>query len=305
MTLRFRKQFWFASTAIAFAATVQAAPQDAIDQRLEDVRVSGISEVPPDETMLTGRDDLMLLQERKLFTLSASADTVFTNNAYLSNQLRRSDTIFDAQVNGRLATTIAQKYDVYAQAGILTSQYTHHQELGYNGISASLGGEAPVWGKLRAGVQYGYTMAFDKDGFSEQLVTLNDFVAYANYPISLGANNALIPQVALDRTVAAPSDYDAWAVRGSLNLVHRFNPTVVGVLGGELGYKSYDSYFEYATGKSRDDTTLGLNASVRWAPIDAVQLSANVGMMYDDSTVKSNDYSAVSFTPNLLLKVSF
>lgn len=301
------KLLGYASVAgIVAALTAPAyAAQDTIDQRLENFRMTGIADVPPEEYLLTGRDDLMLLQERKFFTLSATGRTTFTNNAYLSDQVRKSDTVVDGKVSGKVATKIAQTYDVYAELGAIGSRYMHQQALGYNGITANVGGEAPINDKWRVGVQYGYTMAFLKGGFSEQLVTINDFVAYTNYTLQINPNTLLVPQLSLDRTIAAPSDYNALALDASVSLLHRFRPTVIGVVAVETGYKDYNNYFESITHIDRKDRTYGVNASVRWTPLDAVQLSASFAATHNDSTLLSSDYNAVSISPMVEMKVNF
>lgn len=299
----FRRALLGSATLAALCAGAALA-QDTVDQRLQDFRASGITEIPADEALLTGKDDLVLLQERKFFSVNANLRSTFTNNAYLSNQVRKSDLVTDGSLTGRFATRIDQTYDVYAEAGVLASRYANQHGLGYNGITAGIGGEAPV-GKLRVGMQYGYTTAFEKGGFSDQLVGLHDIVGYANYPISLGNDTALVPQLALDRTLGNPSDYDAWTVRGSVSVVHRLKANLIGVAGVDLAYKDYDDYFESVIGESREDKTAGVSASLRWTPLDAVQLAAGVQATYNNSSVRANDYTMLSVTPSVQLKVSF
>jgi hypothetical protein len=300
------KYLYGSAVVLALTASVAyAAPQDVIDQRLEHIRVDGLREVTPEEASLTGRDDLVLMQERKFFSVAADAGSAYTSNAYLSDQYKKSDVIFNGRFSGHFATRIDQKYDVFAEAGIVASRYKNQNTLGYNALTGAVGAETVIYGHLRAGVQYGLTSAFSKDGFSNRTVLLHDFVAQTNYPLALDQDTGLIPQLAINRTLALPSDYQAWTFRGSVNLVHRFHPTVLGVAGVEASYKAYDNYFERITAHERHDTMVGLNAEMRWTPLSNVQLAAGMNLNHNESSLAANDYNALNIAPKLGLKLNF
>ena len=90
-------------------AWAQTGSVDTIEQRIQQLRPPAVLALPPEEAILTGREDVVLLRRRKLFTLSANAGYRFTDNAFLSDEFRESDQIFEPTLTLRAATRIAER----------------------------------------------------------------------------------------------------------------------------------------------------------------------------------------------------
>ena len=292
-----------ALASVASGALAQVQDPN-IEQRLEQARPGPTLQVQLDEAILTGREDLVLLRERKLFSITGDIRESYTTNAFLTDRRVEDDFVTDAGLTFRVGTRIDQRFDVYAEGSVFGSRYAENEELDFNGLAGRAGVEMPI-GDYRVGLAYQVTAAFDSDGFGDHLVTLHDIVLSANRIFVLDQDTALVPQVTVGRTFADPSDFELWFARGSVSLVHRFMPNLIGAIGPEIYYRAYDNYFENLTGESREDVGLRISAAIRWQPYDFLQVSAEASYVVNESTVGFNDYDAFGVAPMVRLTLRF
>lgn len=292
------------ATLLTGMTMARAADEASIEERLSNYRPGGLLTVPAQEAILTGDNDLILLQRRKFFTLEASVDYTHTSNAFLSDNRRDSDFVVDINASARAATQIASRYDLFAEATVGTARYADNTSLDYDNFGVQMGAAMPV-GNYNVGVIYGMTMAFGPDGFSEHQVTLHDIALNVNRTYLVGANTALVPQLVLGRTFADPADYNVWSAKGRVSLIHRLQPGLTAQMGFDAGYRNYDNYFEASTGEDRQDYNYGLSAGLHWQFAPAGQLSGEVSAMNNRSTVDANNYHALNLTPRVRLSVKF
>lgn len=293
------------SLLLSGAAFAQTA-DSTIEDRLGDYRPTGAIDIPLEESFLTGNNDLVLLKRHELFYSNLQAGYTHTNNAFLSNNRKDSDDVFDAAATLGASTRIAQTYDVFAEVMAFTSQYMDNSELSYNGYGARLGASRD-FGVYNLGFTYGLTSVYDSDKhiYSDRQVTLHDFALNANRTFRFSADTALIPQLVLSRSFADPADYDSWQARGALSLVHVFRDDLVGALGTEVYYRSYDDFFESATLEKREDKGLRFTAAMNWELTDNLTASANVAFTRNDSTLGSSDYNLFNVSPGIRFSARF
>ena len=144
----------------AMCGSAWAQTSDTIQQRIEQLRPPVEAPLPPEEAILTGKEDIVLLRRAKLFTLRADAGYVFTNNAFLSDDLKDDDRIFQPSLTLRAGTRIAERYDVFAEVQAFAARYEDNPVLDFDAFTVRLGGEMPVEDWL-LGASYSATPVFE------------------------------------------------------------------------------------------------------------------------------------------------
>ncbi|MEJ0062272.1 MAG: hypothetical protein WDO70_03490 [Alphaproteobacteria bacterium] len=261
-------------------------------------------DLTPEESMLTGHDDLVVLQKRKLFQISANTRETYTTNAFLSDELKHDDFVFDGNVAARAGTRIAQRVDVFAETNLFTSQYAKNHQLSYNGYGGGVGAATSA-GKFQFGLNYSAASVYDSHGFDKHSVTLHTVTLGVSRPYAVSANAAIVPQLAVERTMSDPSAYATWTQRAALLGVYGFTPELTGSVGTELAYRNYDDYFESVTGEAREDIGVRIAGAVRWQPVNYVQLAAEIGFGANGSTISSSRYTGFTASPGVSLNIRF
>lgn len=289
--------------SMAGVAQAQAPGADTIEQRMQQLRPPSERALPPEEAILTGKEDLVLLQRRKLFTLSGNAEYRYTDNAFLSDDFRESDQIFSPNVGLRVATRIAERYDVYAEAQAYAARYKEHPELDFDGFTGRIGGEMPA-GSWLLGASYSGSPVYDK-GLHNHLVTLHELQLSARRVVPIDRKTALLPSFHLSRIFADPNDFSTVSGDAGVSVVRQLSGEVVGLVGLQAEGRSYDNYFEELTNETRRDLGLSGRLILVWRPTDWFSASGLVELTRNWSTLKVNDYHNISVAPAVHLTAHF
>ncbi len=284
-------------------ARAQGADIGTIEQRIEQVRPPAARPLPAAEAILTGKEDVVLLRRRKLFTLNVQPSYIYTTNAFLSDDRESSDHVFNGFATIRAATQIARRYDVFAEFGGFLSRYQDNPELDFDGILGTVGVDLPVddW---RVGLAYSGIGAFGR-GFGDHLVTLHVLAASLRRVFPLTRATAVVPQLAVSRVWADPDDFSTVTVRGGATVIYRVTEKLAAVAGAQIHARVYDDFIEETTGESREDYGIAGQLALRWTPLETVSLSAFVSGTAVDSTVDANEYTSFTASPSLRLSIRF
>lgn len=293
-----------ASVATAFGeARAQLDQFSTIEQRIEQLSERTARPLEAGETILTGTEDIVLLREAKLFSLRVESSYAYTNNAFLSDNRKENDDIFSLSAFLRVATRIDQRYDVYAEIGVMGSRYASNDELDFDAFTGKLGFEAPVAGWL-VGPSYSATQIHEKK-FGNRLIKLHDISLSARRAFTLGKNTAVVPRLTASRVYASPDDFSNNSAKLRVLLLHRFSESLSFFLGPEASARYYDDFFEELTGQSRHDFGLSGLAMLVWSPADWFMLSGRVDNTKNWSTVDNNVYTGWTASPSVRLTLRF
>ena len=284
-------------------AWAQTGSVDTIEQRIQQLRPPAALALPPEEAILTGREDVVLLRRRKLFTLSANAGYRFTDNAFLSDEFRESDQIFEPTLTLRAATRIAERYEVFAEVRGFAARYQDNSELDFDGFTGRLGGEMPVDSWL-IGSSYSGSVAYER-GLGAHLVTLHEIDLSARRGVPLDQQTALWLSFRASRAFADPDDFTTVSGEARLTLVRSLHDDIIGLVGILGNVRRYDDFFETATGETRlDDGAIG-QAALVWRPVEWFSVSGVVELTQNWSSVGLNEYHGIEVFPALNLTARF
>lgn len=291
---------------VATAALAQSPPP--IDQQLDRFRraaASGLGVPSLTSLALTGREDLLVLEEVPFFTAYATTALVYSNNVLLTNDDKRSDwnTSFGAGLLFR--TTIAERYDIFAQLGYIASRYRKVGSLNFDGFQGRAGVSiADVFAGARVTVSYSPSFAYEV-GLDGSRLRQHSFVLDVSRAFELQPSVYVTPSLSLVWSPSIPDDYTSTSIRGSLLGQWQVTSTVVLFAQVDGTYRAYSDFFPAQFSEDRRDTTFAAAGGLMWQPTEAVTLNASVSYATSNSTINRFDYQAVGVTPSVALQVKF
>ncbi len=291
-----------AALATPLSAAAQT-PDRTIDTRLERTLPGPAEPLTMEEAILTGREDIVLLEERKFFTAFLATAATMTTNPTLANGSTDLDMVYSYNVGIRAATVIAETYRLSAELSTFGAEYEENDALEYAGFGASLGVDRSI-GPYTVGFRYAPQIVFDSD-YEDRAVTLHRMDAFAARVVDLGAPAIAIPQLTLSAIPADPNDYARVAAEVSVPVYYSPAPDWLVSVGAHLYATHYFDFFERFTGEERTDIGGGVTFRAVWTPEEWISLSLNIGFAAQHSTVRELSYEAVNVTPTLVLSVRF
>lgn len=307
--------------AVAGTAAGQTAPPPAPERTVGerfDAAVGGAASTRDGlSALVTGYEDLILLQKRRFFTAWASVSPQYTSNAALTPD-EESDFFAVASAGLRAETVLADTVNVHAEAGVLSSRYQDLDELDYSALTGSLGADrdfATPLGRVNVGADWSPAWLFSR-GFGDKKQTrhrlsattrlvkgLAEFKGLADSEFASQA--LLVPSITVERLLTDPSDYEYTGASIDISLLWR--PSRVVQYGAAVGayVRDYDDYFEGIVGDSRRDDGLRAVLFLQWTPVE--HLAVNVGADYttNNSSSDVNEYDSWSFSPGATIDWRF
>ena len=266
--LRLLPAWVVAASAVAAAASsparAQAIPPDpSIDQRVQSlVRPGTPSRSDDEEAILTGRDDIILMQKHHFFTLSGSVDLLDTTNAQLSPTDRISDRFLTANIGIRVATKLGGLVDVYAEAGLNTARYFDQKSLNYVAAVGGVGMHVPV---LSFDFDLGYTPVVVWDGdWRQRQLTQHRFAGSIGRGLRIGQRAFLRISAGGERTEANPSPFRNSAATASVSAIWIIAPRLSALISVRGARRWYDNYYEGLLGTRRRDWSLEGAVGISW-----------------------------------------
>jgi hypothetical protein len=290
------------------APAAQAQSPLPVDQQLDRFRraaASGLGVPSLTSLALTGREDLLVLEEVPFFTAYATTALGYSNNVLNSNDDKQSDWNVSVATGLLFRATIAERYDVFAQLGYIASRYERVDTLSFDGFQGRVGvSVADVLAGARVTLSYSPSFAYEV-GLDGSRLRQHGIVLDVSRPIELQPTVFLTPALTVMWAPSDPDDYTSTSVRGSLLGQWQIGPSVVLYAQIDGTYRSYDDFFPAQFTEDREDTTLAVTGGVLWQPSDLISLNANVSYASSDSTIDRFDYQAVGVTPTVSLQVKF
>ena len=295
------------SASVVFAANIavaQVGDAPSIERRLTAPGGLPSFEITPEESILTGKDDLVILKRRDFFTLNANIAPNFTSNAFLSDANKHSDIVLNSAASIRAATVIDQRYSVSADAGLSTARHRNLSQLNYDTFSAGFGGSvrSEQW---TYSLSYRFIYVSRPGGFNEHIVTQNNIAGSVSYRFDIDDDTAIFPSLSLSRIWADPKDFNNVSLTPGVSFVRRITPDLLLSSAVQLSARRYDDFFEAATLENRRDFGANTTIGLRWTPRANITVLGGVGFGLVNSSIDSVDYKNYSATPSISAQFSF
>lgn len=300
------------TVALVMVLTAVLLPAGALSQTEDAAIERRIIEAPTDDTatlmedrFVTGKGDLLLLEEPDLWTVRSDSTLNVTDNAFLSDDRKEDDVYFTELAWVRFNTVIAQKYLVFADAGVTVTRYNDNSELDNDtifvrgGVRRSIADMFLVQGILSGD--------FVRDrGFDETVFNRGKGAVSVRAPLAMTDRFMVVPQLAGRAAFADPSDFSFYDLSAGVNAVFALTPKLRLRSGVEGRRRWYPDYFESQTGEERRDWLVAANIiGVEWEAHQNVTLKADYNLRYQDSTVGFLDFTEHSGAFTLTLEAKF
>lgn len=271
------------------------------------------------DPLVTGYEDIILLERRKLFTFHAGVSSQYTSNAFLTDANTEGALFEVGDVGVRADMTFGGVWNVWADVGAMVASYSDVDGLNYTAFNGSLGVSrdfATGFGRLAVSAAYDPSVVFGS-GFSGWQLTQHRLGVALNLltPMNyiLRSNNgsaaddfAIAQRFSAERTFANPSDYDNWSGSWDLSLIYSGVRNVQLSTFVGLYVRRYDSYFPGLLGvDTRKDDGLRLGASAIWSPTQNVYLALNLAWMNQDSNSDVSAYEVFTAGPSVNVNLKF
>ncbi len=278
--------------------------QSNIQERIDSLGLSSPAQMMrPDEGVLTGREDLVLLIKRKLFEAYLTPSVQYTNNAFLADKNRKDDRLASLTGGLRVSTVIDNSLNVFADVSMTGARYDKYDQLDYNVIQGVVGAGYNR-GSWVTSLSYAPAYVYD-DNRKDHIVSLHRLSGYLSRSFILGPRVALSPYLSLQVTPSDPHEYGFYQGDIGVQGIVALHEDVRLSFGPRIYAKKYFDYFEKVTGKERKDTGAGLNLNLQWTPLENVSLSMGATFTTNDSNLRGSDYNAFTASPSLGLSVKF
>jgi hypothetical protein len=258
----------------------------------------------PEEAMLSGNGDLVLLRRAKLFNFQASLTAATTDNAFLgSEELQQADYgVMSLGVGGQLA--LGDRTLVTLGIDSTLARYKELSDLDYSAASLNVGiATRRVGLDWRAVYQASavYDASFGEKKLSQQRlqVSVGKGVTWRGFQLS--------GQIHAERIEADPEDYNNTAY-GAKITVERALPFMKNLsiyTQVQVDKRDYDGFFVDLVGSSRSDDKTAASIGISWSP----RRNLSIGLGYDwqknRSTSDVNRYTAGSGSLGLSGRMRF
>jgi hypothetical protein len=294
--------FIFLYLCMPFSAKAQNADNN-IDRRVSSaIFPAGQVTQRADEPLLTGREDLILYNKRKLFRAYIAPAYQYTNNAFLSDQNRQPDHIGYLTAGLNFSTVLAQRLAVSLELQSMNAQYMSNETLNYNSFRAIASASYDYKGWLIS-FSYAPTVVFD-DEYDQKLITLYPFSGFLSRPFTLPKNLVLTPFYITQMAAADPEAFSYFTQGGGAHISYPYRNDLILSATASYQHKEYFDYFAGLTGQDRTDESYSLALDVSWQINKVAALTGSLSFIKNDSTLEGNDFKAVNVSPGIRLAIS-
>ena len=288
---------------LGLAGSARAQGLDDLEQRFRAATTAITRAQEAQDALLTGHEDVVLLRPTPLFNLHGTLNGQVTSNAFLDDTVTRADSFATLSAGLGASTTIAERVEVFADAGVVLTRYGQYSSLDYSALTAALGARTR-WHGVWLSLSYAPSVVYDR-GFGSRQLTQHRLQLAAS--TSFRAGPLIVqPGVFVEQVWSSPSAYENWAVGGGVSVqapVHVLRARAFATASYQ--HRDYLHYFPGLLGTDRRDELLDVAAGLSWR----VSAWADVTVQYDWrrnwSTSDVNRYQASTGALGVALRRSF
>ena len=307
---------------VMVAGTASAQPSGSTGQLDERVRsalgVAGAG-IGPSGPAVSGYEDVILLEPTKIFTVHMNLAFQQTDNAFLTAADPKPDNYLVGDLGFRAATTIADHWNIWADASLIGTLYGRHDALDYAAVAGELGASRDFQtraGRLTLGAAYNPDVVFSVDFKTRQLIQhrlsgsvqlFTPLTAFgAALPSAFANNAAIINRLTIEKVFADPADYDNWGASWDFALICAPAPRLQVSVSTSLYLRRYGAYFPGLVGvDKRNDEGVRVGGSIAYAPSPNASFSFNLTWQSQRSTSDVNAFHTLGYGPSVDARIQF
>jgi hypothetical protein len=250
-----------------------------------------------------GESGIYVLTVNRIFQLSASAGTGWTDNPERTADDLGSSAFGDFALSAGIATRLGGKVDFGLFANAAGREFYESGRPSSRSTSATVSVGVPVVGPVYASAIGFGGFSFDSDfenptGFYGASGSLSATMRIAD-------RLAVRPSIGATRQWSEIAENDSSQVAAAVDVLFAITPEVSASVRGTVYRRWYDDFYEDVTFVARRDTNVGIAASLAWRPTDGVAVVATLAWEDQDSRFFLADYQVFEGVAGLSLRLRF
>lgn len=252
---------------------------------------------------IDGEAGIYVLTVNDIFYVSGSAGVGHTSNPTRTATDAGEDWYGDLTASIGVATRLGNAVDFSAAVNVDARDYFESDEASSRGVSVTTAVGAPVIGPI-----YGSLIGFAGYAFDDQFGNETSFYGLAgNLSTSWKISNQFLirPGIGVTQQWSDVSENNSLSATASVDAVYVLTPEWM--LAGRVSasQRTYDDFYEDVTFVEREDTTVGISASLVWRPNRSMTLSASVAYEDQASSFFLSEFDALETGANISLRHAF
>lgn len=266
------------------------------------VRPSGTSGGDKDNE-IDGEAGIYVLTVNDIFFMSGSAGIGHTSNPTRTATDAGEGWYGDFGASIGVSTRLGGAVDFGASFNVDGRDFIDNDLASSRSVSTTAAVGTTIWGPL-----YGSVTAFGGFAFDDEFDDETSFYglsANVSSAFKLADNLLIRPGVGVVRQWSDVSENDSLSVTASVDAVYAIDPQWLVSARVSISERQYDDFYEDVTFVEREDTSLGVSASLVWRPTRNITMAASAAYEDQDSTFFLSEFDAVDTGLNISFRHTF
>lgn len=239
---------------------------------------------------IDGEAGIYVLTVNEIFFIAGSVGAGYTDNPTRTATDTGEDWYADLDASIGVSTRLGGAVDFGAAVNVNARDYQDVDQASSRSLSTTVSVGAPVFGPL-----YGSLIAFGGYAFDDSFDNETGFYglsANASAPFKLSDNLLIRPGLGVTQQWSDVSENNSLALTGSVDAVYAISPQWMVSGRVSVSQRTYEDFYEDVTFVEREDTSVGVSASLVWRPIRNMTLSGSISYENQDSTFFLSEFDA-------------
>ncbi|RYZ14780.1 MAG: hypothetical protein EON61_02355 [Alphaproteobacteria bacterium] len=252
---------------------------------------------------IDGEAGIYILTVNEIFFVSGGGGFGHTSNPTRTANDAGGDWYGEFAASAGIATRLGGVADFGAAINVDGRDFIDADIASSRSVSANASIGATLWGPVYGSLTTFGGYAFD-DGFGGR-TGFYGVAANVSAAFRITDNLLLRPGVGLTRQWSETSENDSLSATASVDAAYVLSPQWL--LSGRLSVteRKYDDFYEDVTFVEREDTIVGVSASLVWRPVDRLALAASVAYEDQESSLFLSAFDALDTGLSLSAKYTF
>lgn len=240
---------------------------------------------------IDGEAGIYVLTVNEIFFVSGSAGVGYSTNPTRTANDAGEDWYGDLGASVGVSTRLAGAVDFGASLNVDARDFFDTDDASSRSVSTTVSVGAPIFGPV-----YGSVVAFGGYAYDDSFDNKTSFYglsANASSAFRLSENLLLRPGVGITQQWSGVSENNSLTATASVDAAYAISPQWIVSGRVSISQRNYEDFYEDVTFVEREDTSVGVSASVIWRPARNMTLAASISYEDQDSTFFLSEFDAL------------
>jgi len=268
----------------------------------EAIRPVGQSDDDSDNE-IDGEAGIYVLTVNDIFFISGSAGIGHSTNPTRTASDPGEDWYGEFGASIGVSTRLGGAVDFGAAVNVDSRDFINDDLASSRSVSTTAAVGTTIWGPIYGSVTAFGGLAFD-DNFDNE-TSFYGLSVNASSAFKVADNVLIRPGVGLTQQWSDVSENNSLAATASVDAIYALSPQWLVSGRVSVSDRKYDDFYEDVTFVEREDSSIGVSASLVWRPSRNITMAASVAYEDQDSTFFLSEFDAVDTGLNISLRQTF